>query len=79
MEDISLASLNKRNILLTLLSEVHTWGSSSNFPLMSFSLSNGSVFPASGAAGRRSGAETAWQYTAEEMGTQTSALLTSSS
>ncbi len=31
-QDISQASLNKFNIPLTLLSEVHTWGSSSNFP-----------------------------------------------
>ncbi len=46
-QDISQASLNKCNIPLTLLSEVHTWGSSSNFPLMSFSPSNGSIFPAS--------------------------------
>ncbi len=76
-QDISQASLNKCNIPLTLLSEVHTWGSSNNFPLMSFSPSNGSIFPASLLQG--GGGETAWRYTAAEMGALASALSTSSS
>lgn len=62
-EDISQASLNKFNNLPTL-SEVHTRGSSSNFPLVSFSSCNGSIFPARSASGTASsgrGVGTEWQ------------------